>query len=62
MQTIRKQFKIVEDAKMVAAEVRDTFKAAGISEEAIGKCREVLLTDDVWKKGAKDVKHLQKII
>ena len=62
VQTIRKQFKIVEDAKMVAAEVRDTFKAAGISEEAIGKCREVLLTDDVWKKGAKDVKHLQKII
>jgi len=62
IEIIRKSFRVVEDAKMPATELREILKQGGISEEQQNKFREEYLQEDVWKKGSKDIRHLQKDI
>jgi len=61
IEIVRKSFRVVEDAKIPATELREVLKQGGISEDQQNKFREAYLQEDVWKKGSKDIRHLQKI-
>ena len=58
---LRKQFKISDDAKILAKEVREALASAGLTEKQQDRARESLLREDVWPKGSKDVRYLQKV-
>ena len=47
---------------MLAKDVREILKTAGISEKQIIKYQETLVLESAWKKGSTKVLHLSKVV
>jgi len=56
-----KHFKFSEDYSSPAKTVKEIYKELGYSEDAVTAMRPRIFVDDVWEKGKKEVKYIQKI-
>ena len=62
IETMRASFNFVEDCEVLAKDVREILKTAGIGEKQIIKYQETLVLESAWKKGSTKVMHLSKVV